>query len=412
VRRYIGYCPQHDALLDKLTVREHLELFARIKGVPLAVMKNYCHGMMKELDLLEHVDKTSMTLSGGNKRKLSMAIAFMGAPPLIFLDEPSTGVDPAARRLMWNVISAVSTTRRECSVILTTHNMEEAEALCSSIGIMVGGRLRCIGSNQHLKARFGGGYQLETRLRRADSTWLTGFCADRGIPEIIPVSAVVDLCQRLGAPGRANLVRPDCEAGHAIYEMVAREGQVDSLLFADWWLLEDRVDNLTVFLQQNFPGTTSIERHDRTLRFSLPRDLKLADVFRKLEDARVQLHLEEYGISQMSLEQIFNQLAAQQTEETGAVRGFATAADVLPTEVSVTSHAISLQVRPEEPDSEPAPEISIKVAPELPLLQPSGSLTAPSDVSFKTAPSGSASMTAAGANAAGSFGVSPPAASA
>lgn len=176
-----------------------------------------------------------------------MAIAFMGAPPLIFLDEPSTGVDPAARRLMWNVISAVSTTRRECSVILTTHNMEEAEALCSRIGIMVGGRLRCIGSNQHLKARFGGGYQLETRLRRADSTWLTGFCADRGIPEIIPSSAIIDLCRRMEAPGRASLVRADCEAGHAIYEMVVREGQVDALLFADWWLLQDRVDNLTFF---------------------------------------------------------------------------------------------------------------------------------------------------------------------
>merc|ERR1711907_743227 len=86
-------------------------------------------------------------------------------PPLVFLDEPSTGVDPAARRMMWDVISAVSTLRGECSVMLTTHNMEEAEALCSRIGIMVGGRLRCIGSNQHLKAKFGGGYQLEARLR-------------------------------------------------------------------------------------------------------------------------------------------------------------------------------------------------------------------------------------------------------
>merc|ERR1719161_2177741 len=89
----------------------------------------------------------------------------MGSPLLVFLDEPSTGVDPAARRLMWNVISVATTMRQESTVMLTTHNMEEAEALCSCIGIMVGGRLRCIGSNQHLKARFGGGYQLEARLR-------------------------------------------------------------------------------------------------------------------------------------------------------------------------------------------------------------------------------------------------------
>merc|ERR1719276_660199 len=121
--------------------------------------------MAQDLALEPHVNKLAMTLSGGNKRKLSLAISMMGSPPLILLDEPSTGVDPVARRLMWNVISAVSTASTRCSVMLTTHNMEEAEALCSRIGIMVGGRLRCIGSNQRLKARFGDGYQLEARLR-------------------------------------------------------------------------------------------------------------------------------------------------------------------------------------------------------------------------------------------------------
>merc|ERR1711871_907163 len=105
-----------------------------------------------------------MALSGGNKRKLSVAIALMGGPPLVFLDEPSTGVDPVARRFMWEVISRLCTEKKECSVVLTTHNMEEAEALCTKVGVMVGGRLRCLGSGQHLKSRFGQGYELDLKL--------------------------------------------------------------------------------------------------------------------------------------------------------------------------------------------------------------------------------------------------------
>ena len=77
------------------------------------------------------------TYSGGNKRKLSVAIAMIGNPPIVFLDEPSTGMDPKTRRFMWDAISRISTKRKESSVILTTHSMEEAEALSTRLGIMV-----------------------------------------------------------------------------------------------------------------------------------------------------------------------------------------------------------------------------------------------------------------------------------
>lgn len=83
----------------------------------------------------------------------------------MFLDEPSTGMDPMARRFMWNVIMRIVTENQECAMILTTHSMEECEALCQRIGIMVGGRMRCLGSSQHLKTRFGKGFQLEARVR-------------------------------------------------------------------------------------------------------------------------------------------------------------------------------------------------------------------------------------------------------
>lgn len=321
VRRLLGYCPQHDALLDRLTVREHLELFGRIKGLSRAVLAGYCNSIMDDLSLSDHVDKLAMTLSGGNKRKLSLAIALMGSPPLVLLDEPSTGVDPAARRLMWDAVSAISTARKECSVMLTTHNMEEAEALCSRIGIMVGGRLQCIGSNQHLKARFGTGYQLEARLACPSAAEAGKAAEARAVPERVAPEQLGALCGRLGCPARAGLVRDGCEEGYAVVEAFQRDGFVNALAFAEWWLLEDRADSLSNWLRQRFPGTAALERHDRTLRFRLPAGSSLAEVFRLLEAARTELALEEYGISQTSLEQIFNGFAARQQEETQAVRG-------------------------------------------------------------------------------------------
>ncbi|EWM26293.1 atp-binding cassette superfamily [Nannochloropsis gaditana] len=88
-------------------------------------------------------------------------MAMIGSPQIVILDEPSSGMDAVARRFMWKVISDITTKRGECCVILTTHSMEECEALCTRIGIMVGGRFRCMGSAQHLKSRYGMGYQLE-----------------------------------------------------------------------------------------------------------------------------------------------------------------------------------------------------------------------------------------------------------
>lgn len=87
-----------------------------------------------EMDLLKFEGILAGTFSGGNKRKLSVAIAMLGNPPIVFLDEPSTGMDPEARRFMWNVISRISTKRKQSSIILTTHSMEEAEALSTKIG--------------------------------------------------------------------------------------------------------------------------------------------------------------------------------------------------------------------------------------------------------------------------------------
>ena len=160
-RRKIGFCPQFDALFELLTAKEHLQLYARIKGINEVDISRVVEAKIGEMGLTEYADRPAGTYSGGNKRKLSVAIAMIGEPSIVFLDEPSTGMDPVARRFMWEIISDIVTKREKCSLILTTHSMEECEALCTRIGIMVGGVLRCLGSSQRLRTKYGHGFQIE-----------------------------------------------------------------------------------------------------------------------------------------------------------------------------------------------------------------------------------------------------------
>jgi ATP-binding cassette subfamily A (ABC1) protein 3 len=164
VRKSLGYCPQFDALLENLTVREQLELYYDMKGLPMNIRDRLIDDKIQELNLLKYERILSGTLSGGNKRKLSVACAMIGDPSILFLDEPSTGMDPQARRFMWKVISSVATEKKQSTIILTTHSMEEAEALSTRLGIMVQGNFRCMGTPQHIKNKFGEGYELEVKV--------------------------------------------------------------------------------------------------------------------------------------------------------------------------------------------------------------------------------------------------------
>jgi len=157
-RKVMGYCPQFDGIQPNMTAREHLRFYAMIRGVPPASLEHTVDQLLTRMDLVQYADRQAGGYSGGNKRKLSVGIALVGDPPLVLLDEPSTGMDPEARRFMWDVIS---TTMQHRCVVLTSHSMEECEALCQKVGIMVKGEFKCIGSIQHLKSRFGEGYNLD-----------------------------------------------------------------------------------------------------------------------------------------------------------------------------------------------------------------------------------------------------------
>jgi ATP-binding cassette subfamily A (ABC1) protein 3 len=151
-----------------LTVEETIKFYALVKGIRTSKIKGVTEKAIRDLNLKDHRNKLAGTLSGGNKRKLSVAMALIGNPPIILLDEPSAGMDPEARRFMWQVVEKISQRDKKSAVILTTHSMEEAEALSTKLGIMVrGGIFRCFGSSQHIKNKFGVGYEVEIKVKKS-----------------------------------------------------------------------------------------------------------------------------------------------------------------------------------------------------------------------------------------------------
>ena len=158
----MGYCPQTDALLSSLNSFDHLRLFALLRGIPKAKVDLEVNKWINRLNLNACMSQPSGTYSGGNKRRLNIAMALIGNPTLVLLDEPTTGVDPAARRSLWNILQSCQAMGQ--AIILTSHSMEECEALCNRLVIMVKGQLVCIGASQELKQRFGAGYDIHIKL--------------------------------------------------------------------------------------------------------------------------------------------------------------------------------------------------------------------------------------------------------
>ncbi|XP_074285015.1 ABC transporter A family member 7-like [Silene latifolia] len=153
----MGVCPQHDLLWETLTGREHLLFYGRLKNLKGPALLQAVDDSLKSVNLYHGGvgDKFAGKYSGGMKRRLSVAISLIGDPKVVYMDEPSTGLDPASRNNLWNVVKQA---KQDRAIILTTHSMEEAEVLCDRIGIFVDGGLQCIGNPKELKGRYGGSY--------------------------------------------------------------------------------------------------------------------------------------------------------------------------------------------------------------------------------------------------------------
>ncbi|XP_039195689.1 retinal-specific phospholipid-transporting ATPase ABCA4 isoform X2 [Crotalus tigris] len=246
VHQNMGYCPQFDAIDELLTGREHLFLYARLRGVPEAEIQRVAEWGIQKLGLSQNADQLAGTYSGGTKRKLSTAIALIGCPPLVLLDEPTTGMDPQSRRLLWNSIFSVIRDGR--AVVLTSHSMEECEALCTRIAIMAKGTFKCLGTIQDLKYKYGDGYIVTMKIK----------------------------APKLG-------------------------------------LLPD-LSQAEQFMCQNFPRGIKREKHYNILQYQICT-CSLAKIFRLILSNKDNLNIEEYSISQTTLDQVFVNFAKQQMED-------------------------------------------------------------------------------------------------
>ena len=253
----VGYCPQFDALIDQLTGLETLQFYCDLRGLQNDDKTVSVDTLLKILDLDIYKNKQCGIYSGGNKRKLSVALAMIGDPKLLFLDEPSTGMDPGARHALWNSIMEIQA--KGTSVILTSHSMEECEALCSRLAIMVNGQFQCIGAVQHLRSRFGQGYTLE-----------------------------VEVAENISHTQKVKL-RSDLKLNLKQYNVVLKEENMNTLVFDISVNENNQKDNNVISLEL---------------------------LFEKLEQIKKRFHLENYSIRQRTLEEMFlNFTKSQRSDE-------------------------------------------------------------------------------------------------
>ncbi len=164
VKAIINVSPQETAVAAKLSVRENLEFIARIYGADKKQAKEKADKMIEDFSMEEIVKSKASTLSGGWQRRLSIAMALISEPEILFLDEPTLGLDVLARRELWRVIEKL---RGKMTIILTTHYLEEAESLSDRVGIMSRGVLCAEGTAAELKAKAGTDDFEETFIRLA-----------------------------------------------------------------------------------------------------------------------------------------------------------------------------------------------------------------------------------------------------
>ena len=199
LRRNLGVCPQHDILFQHLTLEEHVAFFGRLKGKSKDAAERDAAALLRVFHLGDRSHHLGSELSGGQKRKLSVSIALSGHSKFVVLDEPTAGMDPVARREFWTLLRSVRLRR---ALLLTTHHMDEAEALGDRVAIMASGKVKADGSIDFLKKRFGSGYRLAFRCGDR-------LAAERAVLEAVPGATAEDLTEaaHLGIHDAANAAR-------------------------------------------------------------------------------------------------------------------------------------------------------------------------------------------------------------
>ena len=169
VKKLVNISPQDTSVASRLTVRENLEFIAGIYGADRKKQREKADEMIQYFHLQEVADRRAKVLSGGWQRKLSIAMALITDPQIIFLDEPTLGLDVLARRELWEVIRRM---KEKITIILTTHYMEEAESLSDKVAVMVDGQIKAMGSVEELKEQTGADNLEEAFVRIAQEAFV------------------------------------------------------------------------------------------------------------------------------------------------------------------------------------------------------------------------------------------------
>jgi len=276
-RSYLGVCPQFDAM-DAMTVYEHLHFYARIRGVEDP--RHNVTRVIRAVGLQQYANRMAAKLSGGTKRKLSLAIALMGNPSVLLLDEPSSGMDAASKRVMWKTLASVVPGR---SIVLTTHSMEEADALADRAGIMAG-RMLALGTADQLRRKHGDAYHVHLVHSQAPHTPDEDMeRIRRWVVEVFPSASVEEKTYH----GQLRFAVP---AGGAVTRRM-------SVVNTDQDAIREADD----------PGGGG-------------RGNSVASLFTLLERNRGELGFEYYSVSQTTLDQVFLSIVGKHDiqEEEGA----------------------------------------------------------------------------------------------
>ncbi|NXE05295.1 ABCA5 protein, partial [Lophotis ruficrista] len=179
VRQIAGVCPQSDIHFDILTVEENLSIFAAIKGIPQNDLIQEVQKVLLDLDMQPIRDNQAKKLSGGQKRRLSVGIAVLGNPKVLLLDEPTAGMDPCSRHIVWNLLKSRKANR---VTVFSTHFMDEADILADRKAVISQGMLKCLGSSLFLKSKWGIGYRLSMHIDAYCNTEATTSLIRQHIP--------------------------------------------------------------------------------------------------------------------------------------------------------------------------------------------------------------------------------------
>ena len=280
---FIGYCPQFDLLWEDLSVENTLYFYSRIKNKEKSKINYMVKKILEDVNLMKFKNYLVRELSGGMKRRLSLGIALIGEPPIVFLDEPTTGLDPKNKREIWDILSHCKENR---CMILTTHLMDEAETLCDRIGIILKGKIRCLGSQYKLKAEYGKGFKLCINLK----------------PYLLEDSySNEDKIENLKKLENIIKETSDRKMGFFFDKNKIIEQNKKN---------EKRIKKIKQFLNTIFNKNCNLmEKHRSAAIFEIGSDVFNPELlFQKLEENKEELEITNWAISQIDLEDIFIKL--------------------------------------------------------------------------------------------------------